>query len=394
MHEEAGIPEADGQGLLPSLSPKFEGARFEKHGIPVELLGDLASYRDLLKKVSKELYKRDVAPAGERIRCPKAFEAAFKLSLKGVAPGSAIALLQNDNDYANSNQEDVLIFKKYFDDAKRLIDDVIRAVNDGGRLPERFPIKFLTDFGKIGKNLKGSENINFGYGEARAANFTDKVRTTLVLWASNEIEKNIEIVGKVVGLSNDQESKIDLKLSSGQVITGPYHESDEDDFIKAFRHKEEYSIKIKGTGVFNKQGTLKRISDIIDAELLDAEDLKLLAAISRVEAMKALPVGWCGGKGTPLSEGFAEWAVDILKRLVEEHGMDVPYVFPTPEGDIQFEWKAEGSAVDARLNPVTLNAEIIGYSADSEVDEVISLVQKEGLAHLKGIIANLFKNHE
>lgn len=371
----------------PHLSPRFIGPRFEKHSIPVELLPDLLAYRDLIREVAKELFKR-ADPTRKRV--PRGFEAAFRLSLKDVGEGSAVA--QMVNDVSEDYNAEIIEFAPYFERAKAAVDETIKSatVAGDGKIPADFPVRLLTNFGKIGKNLKEGESIDFGYAgeQSEKVRYTDAVRRALVLFGSDEIEGLIDIVGRVTGIINDPEPRFTIKVDGASVVSGPYESGSQDDIIKAFRQKATHSLRVRGSGVYDRQNIVLRILEAKDLELLDEREVQTLKASKRIDEMTKLPSRWCNGAGEPLSKEAADWAVGILREVLAESSVPVPYVYPSPSGEVQFEWRAEGAALDVRANPTTKRAELSAYGQDWDEDKDFDLGADQ-INALREAVANL-----
>ncbi|UUE99042.1 hypothetical protein NDY24_04165 [Xanthomonas hortorum pv. pelargonii] len=59
--------------------PKFTGARFDEHTLPVDVARDLAAYERLIVELAKHLYLQE-HPGRQRV--PKGFEAGFRLDIE------------------------------------------------------------------------------------------------------------------------------------------------------------------------------------------------------------------------------------------------------------------------------------------------------------------------
>src|SRR6266851_2218445 len=74
----------------------FKGPRFEDHGVDLDVLPDLLSYKDLLVETAKELWRRHHP---DRLRLPKKFEDSLALKFYEVRPGSAAVPLLREIDW-------------------------------------------------------------------------------------------------------------------------------------------------------------------------------------------------------------------------------------------------------------------------------------------------------
>ncbi len=69
------------------LKPRLDGARFDEHSIPLELLKDFAALEEMLIEVAKWKF-RQAHPDSKRIQ--RNFSKGLELHLAGVEDGSAI----------------------------------------------------------------------------------------------------------------------------------------------------------------------------------------------------------------------------------------------------------------------------------------------------------------
>ena len=68
------------------IQPRFDGARFAEHTLPVDVARDLAAYETLIVELAKHIYLREHT---ERERVPRGFASDFHLHIEKIDPGSA-----------------------------------------------------------------------------------------------------------------------------------------------------------------------------------------------------------------------------------------------------------------------------------------------------------------
>ena len=73
------------------MTPVFRGKRFENHEIPLDVLPDLAAYRDLVLDLARHL---SLARSPSRKRVLRGFVDSFQLVLRTIEPGSACPVLE------------------------------------------------------------------------------------------------------------------------------------------------------------------------------------------------------------------------------------------------------------------------------------------------------------
>lgn len=113
------------------IQPRFEGARFSEHTLPLDVARDLAAYEALIVELAKRLYLKDNP---ERQRVPRGFGADFHLHLERVDGGSAtpVLALVTAGFLALGPGTNT-----YFEQARELITDCIAAPE--GQIPAAFP---------------------------------------------------------------------------------------------------------------------------------------------------------------------------------------------------------------------------------------------------------------
>jgi hypothetical protein len=130
---------------------KFNGPRFEDHGLDVDVLPEIIAYKQLLQETAKALWKRKNP---NRQRLPKNFDAEISLKFFEIEPGSAgVPLLRS----ATGRLAPRLPFDDELDDAAKLLESSIRMAGTSGAVPKELPrnvIPLFQDFGW------GSENAH------------------------------------------------------------------------------------------------------------------------------------------------------------------------------------------------------------------------------------------
>ncbi|WCL54406.1 hypothetical protein [Gimibacter soli] len=91
----------------------------------------------------------------------------------------------------------------------------------------------------------------------------------------------------------------------------------------------------------------------------------------RFDELTALPRGWDGYQGVPVSWSCAEFAANILDRLNEEY-VPPPSLVPGSDGTVQIEWHRNGYDVEIHvLAPNKVNA--YRYDRNSGHEEEFNL---------------------
>ena len=306
------------------VQPRFEGARFSEHTLPLDLAKDLAAYESLLVELAKHLYLKEHP---ERQRVPKGFAAEFQLHLERVDDGcvrpmlalvtaSALAL----GDGANA----------FFERARDLIADCIASSE--GQLPPDFPRELLAYFNQVGRSLNADERMELKCRNGQPAVLTPERRKRLVLAADTVYERPIELIGTIVE-ANWEKSSFQLRQTTGEpaIVLVPMPDSFHGP-ARSFGGRHRSQITVKGVGAFDSWDHLQKV---VSVESLEVQPDFQLA--SRLDELRTLNAGWHDGKGkAPDRNKLNQVAQKIVGNYPER--LPLPAIVPTPEGNLLFEW--------------------------------------------------------
>ncbi len=360
----------------PFQSLRYDGARFARHSLPVDVLPDLLAYRDLLIEVAKELFRH----AHDRKRVPKGFDEHLRLDLVNIKEGCAIAQLENRAVVVHEGDDETSV---YFDQARDLISACVEAAAAGRELPPTFPERLLPYFNGIGRNLQPDEVIEMGYGrDPSPARYSGEVRSRLVLHVTKQIEQAVDLVGLVTEFyGTGYVPLFTLQVPGKPSVQAPYHDAIQEVLFDAYRHREEqWQVRVTGVGVYNQHGLLQKILSTTHVELAEAPEI--LTMRSRLSAMAQLPVGWFEPQSPAPSSSVVALATTFLVRLFDAHDVPAPQVYPRPGGGIQAEWDSEAFTVEARFSA---DGRVVRLSADPKdegesADEEFALSAAESTA--------------
>ena len=306
------------------LKPRFTGARFDEHTLPVDVARDLAAYEELVIDLAKHLWLSE-HPGRERV--PRGFENGFSLHLEGmVEDGSAKPLLAWVVAGALALQGGN---GGYFEQARDLIADCVSASAAGQPLPARFPKELLEHFNVFGRSLREGESLELPRA-AGAAQLTPERRKQLVLDAQRVYSKDVELTGRIGEIDWDKQT-FRLRLESGTPVTAqlPEHLSEQ---ARRAGGKERTLVSIQGVGVFDAFDQLQKIAETHHLELLPNQTLA-----DQIEELAAMKDGWLEGKGRAPDKDQLAWATDRLVATFPE-SLPFPHIGPTPEGGLFLEW--------------------------------------------------------
>jgi hypothetical protein len=306
------------------LQPKFEGARFEEHTLPLEVTRDLASYEALVIELAKHLFLKENP---KRKRVPKGFEDEFHLHLERVDHGSTIPVL-----VAVSSEGQPRFFESFFDDARRLIAMCIAAPKD--KLPTNFPRELLTYFNQIGRSLQPTETLTLGDG----ARLTQEKRKDLVLAVSSSYEREVTLVGTIVEVDFERYS-FRMRFNDGSQASIPMP-SNFHDKARRYVGRTRSVVTVKGIGSYDSWDRLQKFVAVESLEVQDQYELN-----SQFERILALEDGWFDGNGVAPEKDLVFF---VVSKFLEHYpdALDIPLVVATPQGGLLFEWAVNSASVD------------------------------------------------
>lgn len=324
--------------LNPFLALHFRGARFDAEpGMPVEALGELVAYRELVTEVARLVFL-DRNP--DRQRVPKGFTDRLSLRLREVAEGSSVPLLERPE------VADALPLPDEFDAARDLISEAIQAAADGAPIPEAFPDGALVHFNRLGQGLLDDESIELRAPNAQTGpRYTQSVRKVLLAGRSS-YQRDATVEGWVTELDAER-MRFQLHLRAGPVIPAPIDAVTFDEVKEALAPSGEGpQVVVTGVGVFDRlTDHLLRFDSVHELIAEDAESPVVDAvAASREEA------GWLDGDGEGTDPEVVERARALFEAIVTR-GVPAPRVFPVPDGGLQAEWTLGEREVSVTVEP-------------------------------------------
>ncbi len=168
-----------------------------------------------------------------------------------------------------------------------------------------------------------------------------------------------------------------------QKIKGTYQPENLDLLQQAFINLEKrQKVLIKATGFYSRNGKLESINEIEEVNLLEDFDVP-----ARLEELAFLKQGWFDGEGVPLGIQGIDW----LSKTFDENfdpTMPLPATFPTPDGNIQFEWSLGDWEASLKVDLQTHLAayEELDLSSDSDNVERLNLDIEDGWQRLNQLI--------
>lgn len=355
----------------------LRGKRFERGFIPVEVLPEIAEYRELIIDVAKALFLRRFPG---RARVPRGFVARFTLGFTSIEQGCVIVPIKREAPSQMSLLPDV------FDEARDLVNKTIEDIDRGLPLLPQFPKHLLLRFGSFGRYLRDDESLELRAGTAsKGPRYTTAVRNKLITLAPKE-RQPINICGKIRAVDRGALT-FAVQTSIGR-IDGRYEPTLETDILDAFgEYGDPATYTISGIGRHDANGELKYIEQVFELQRVDEHVLAGPDIDSRMADLAKIEAGWYCGAGDPLDPEGLAWASDLLKRVVNEVGIPQPYIYPTPDGEIHAEWTFGTWEVGLILGLGQRNAIAIAVNTDGGASEDVEEAAPDTAASIVEFLA-------
>ena len=238
------------------VAHRFEGERFEDHGLDLDVLPDLVAYKTLLVETAKELWRRKNPRAG---RLPNNFEDSLRLKFYELREGSTVVPLVREIEY----EEDALPFEPIpdeLDEAVLLVADTIEAVGSDSLIPEKLPKDVIPLFASYGKTLREGESFLQDIPQRpKPVRYSIQVRDKLAVRSQVDYEDVMELAGEVRSADLDG-LNFSLRLDDGSKIPGKFSAEQEDLIVGALRDHASRHLRVCGRVEFaGSSGKVRRI---------------------------------------------------------------------------------------------------------------------------------------
>lgn len=239
----------------------FVGDNFADHGLELDFLPDLVTYKQLVVKTAEELWR---AANPGKTRLPKGFSEGICLKFFAIEPGSAAVPVKRVISY--DEQEGEPLFDPagdLVDKAVTLIEEAVESVEGHGTLPPDFPKNVIPLFGEFGRHLPDGHAIQMQTpGRRNPAVYTPDIRNRLVNWVEAYYEDEVVLTGEVRQTDLDG-LKFKVRLDDGKKVEGQFQPEQEDLITEALREHSSRRLRIEGSGRFLRTtGQIDRLTRI------------------------------------------------------------------------------------------------------------------------------------
>ena len=246
---------------------RFNGPRFEDHGLDVGVLSEIVAYKRLLQETAKEIWRRKHP---KRVRLPKKFDAEITLKSLNLEPGSTGVPLMREMPLAQVPQ--LVSLEDELDEAAVLLEEGIRAAGESESVATQLPRNIIPLFEELGKTLREDEFLLISAGTRdETARYDRPVKERILAWATSSYTDLVDLTGEVRATDLDG-LKFTLRLQDGRKVAGRFKPEHETLVLKALGEHFSRRMRVKGVGDFaSEDGTLKQIVNIDQLELIGPE---------------------------------------------------------------------------------------------------------------------------
>lgn len=256
----------------------FKGPRFRDHALDVTAMGELVQFQKIVSETAKALWRK-AHPHRERL--PKGFEERTRLCLRRIEEGSAEAPLEV---YVEEPEQPELFEQEPTEanEAIALVQDVLRAVEEGRPLPENLRKSLVPEYEQFGETLADDEAIEVRTAANYRARVTSASRAGFAAFLEGTHEGPVEVAGKV-GEADVHRERFQLWLDSETCVKASFSPTQEDEVTKALREHRTLRLEVMGRGEFSPTGKLLRITQVEDLRSRPAGELSYDATAPPIE---------------------------------------------------------------------------------------------------------------
>lgn len=374
---------------------RFTGARYTGTVFPVEVLPELAAYRDLILTIARTLYLDDHP---QRRKVPRGFEASLGLVLAGVEGGSAVPVLARVAVAGAATLP--IAMTTYFDEARNLVEQAALCASAHQGLPARLKAKVSPKFGMFGRSLAANERIYLsGPASETPAPYDIEVRKEIMLSLAHEYLEDVSYVGEITAA--DRRTR-DFKLTTveGQVI--PFKLDSQSQVKNLYQWlADQPSVILKGQALRRRDGALLDF-EVASVALVE-EDLGVatptaatMPIADQFATIAQLETGWLDGRGYAYDRGTLDTICALLQRWIELYELPWPFIYPTAENEVRVEWPSPAWDVVITFNREGSGVWLFATATDSDddVDRHFSTKKTGDTAQLALELSRLLKGQE
>lgn len=245
----------------------FRGQRFEGHALDLNALGELSQFQRIIAETAKALW-RAAHPGRERL--PKHFDDRTRLCLRRIEEGSAVAPLEVFLEEPAQAQ----LFEPEPAEVKQAItaaEEVFRAAQRDGPLPDRFPKSLLPEYERWGQALRADETIEVVTDGREPVRVTPSSRARLAAFLEASHEDQVDITGEVLE-ADVRQRRFQIWLDEKTGVKVTFSPEQEDLVTTALHDHRTIRLHVKGRGESSPQGNLLRVTQVEELRLHPLEE--------------------------------------------------------------------------------------------------------------------------
>jgi hypothetical protein len=262
-------------GVLTVL--RFDGPRFEDHGLDVDVLPEILAYKRLLQATAKEIWRREHP---DRRRLPKGFDDNISLKFFEISPGStSVPLVRKSAGQYRLFDDELVVAAQLLHwtiySARSLADmpHLQDSPSDFRAARRILPSAVIPLFQHLGNALREDERIFVDIPDLEIPNhvgpacFDHRVKETILRFAAGKYQDVVEVSGEVRATDLDGQ-KFTLRLEDGSKLSVRLRPEDEQTVLQAFGEHSSVRVKVQGVGEFSPEdGALRQVAAVDQIEL-------------------------------------------------------------------------------------------------------------------------------
>ena len=341
------------------LKARLSGARFDNGEIPLDVLADLAAFREMVLDVAEWRFMEENK---DRRRTPQGF-ANLDLRLTGVEGGSATAVIKL---VAQPPLADSLPYQDFFGQALDAIINTIKDAESNLRSAvEHLPDRYMPYFKRIGRTLRDGERLELIVPERQiSAQLTKESRGRLLQHTSFiKHKQEVDLHGTVSAVDRDKMS-FQLQRVYGSKITCPMLEQHLDTVLRALAGYGSHArVLVRCVALFDRQDRITGLESIMRVSLLDS-----LYVPARLDEFRDMRDGWLEGQGKAPPHSGLDWLSDTFKARYPDEAL-LPHTYPTPEGGVRMEWTRDTDVAVLEIDLHRRNGNWLYFDRNSDVEQ-------------------------
>ncbi len=308
------------------LRVTFRGGRFDRHAMPVDVLAELTSLQKALFELASAEYRRRHPEAKRR---PRGFAEQARLYLTETEHNCFTASIARDAEptLPGIDPETLDVFAH----ARSSLFEAFQG--EGPTTTARSVLKVLA---RVGDRLGEGEEIELRSRKGDAPVRVDHASRARIAATLREPLEQVEDLEGEVEKVDDLNHIVELRTRDRRVVRVPFDSTQRPDVLDALLLRPALRVRVRARV---REGTPSTATMVDEFDVVDHErrgDIENLWR--RLDELAALEGGWLDGAGLAPEAGVVARVREVLAKLLAEHDVPRPKVFPLEEGDLQAEW--------------------------------------------------------